>query len=153
MDIQGTVARLRNKNLRDGCAAMEELIVLSRKNDEVYRYKELFLEMIEDKNSYIRTRGLLLLIAVSPWDSEGFLRRHIHELLSHITDEKPITARQFIGALPDLAAARPELKPAIRAALSSADVSFYADTMAPLVRKDIGKALAALDAGEDNPDA
>ena len=61
--------------------------------------------------------------------------------LKHITDVKPITARQCIKLLPMIAKDKPELKEDILSALHRADVSFYEDSMRPLVYKDIQKAL------------
>lgn len=54
-----------------------------------------------------------------------------------MTDAKPITARQYIAALPELAEAKPEFIPRIRSALQQADLSGYPDSMQPLVLKDI----------------
>ena len=61
--------------------------------------------------------------------------------MKHITDVKPITARQCIKLLPMIAKDKPELKEDILSALHKADVSFYEDSMRPLVYKDIQKAL------------
>ena len=41
----------------------------------------------------------------------------LDEFLSHVTDVKPITARQCVAALPEIAEAKPNLIPRIRAAL------------------------------------
>ena len=61
--------------------------------------------------------------------------------LKHITDVKPITARQCIKLLPMIAKDKPELRNDICSALERADISFYDDSMQPLVYKDIQKAL------------
>ena len=58
-----------------------------------------------------------------------------------MTDAKPITARQCIAVLPEIAEARPEFIPTIRSALQQADLSVYPDSMQPLVLKDIVAAL------------
>ena len=65
----------------------------------------------------------------------------IDKYLKHITDVKPITARQCIKLLPIIAKYKPELKNDILSALYKADVSVYDDSMQPLVYKDIQKAL------------
>ena len=61
--------------------------------------------------------------------------------MKHITDVKPITARQCIKVLPLLARYKQELKDDILLALRNANVSFYDSSMQPLVYKDIQKAL------------
>lgn len=52
-----------------------------------------------------------------------------------MTDVKPITARQCVAALPEVAEAKPALVPRIRATLEQADLSGYPDSMRPLILK------------------
>ncbi len=59
------------------------------------------------------------------------------EFLTHITDEKPITARQCINALAQINTAKPQYIPKILACLETAELSKYKDTMRPLIEKDI----------------
>lgn len=59
------------------------------------------------------------------------------EFLTHITDEKPITARQCINALAQIGTAKPQYIPKILACLETAELSKYKDTMRPLIEKDI----------------
>ena len=68
----------------------------------------------------------------------------IHDFLSHITDEKPITARQCIKALAQVGRAKPQYIPMILSALHSADLSKYKDSMCPLIEKDIVETEKAL---------
>lgn len=65
--------------------------------------------------------------------------------LEHITDEKPICARQCIKLLPLIAAAKPTLAPKIVSALRDANVARYPDSMRPLVQKDIRDSLLAIE--------
>ena len=69
----------------------------------------------------------------------------IDEYLRHIEDVKPITARQCIKLLPMIAQNKPELKEDIVSALQKADISIYADSMQPLVYKDIQNSLAEIE--------
>ncbi|MPN61798.1 hypothetical protein SDC9_209542 [bioreactor metagenome] len=61
--------------------------------------------------------------------------------LKHITDDKPITARHCIKALPSIAKYKPDLKLDIENALYKADPTKFNESMRPLVEKDIQKAL------------
>ena len=101
--------------------------------------------MMHCHNAYVRTRGLLLLTANVRWDREHRLDVLLPAYLSHIQDAKPVTARQFIQALPTVGQVRPDLIPALRDALANADLSGYPDSMAPLVAKDICGTLQQLD--------
>ena len=97
--------------------------------------------MLEDKNSLVRNRGLVLIAHNARWDIDRRLDRALDTYLAHILDEKPITARQCAAVLPEIAEAKPELVPRIRAALEQANLSGYSDSMQPLILKDIAAAL------------
>ena len=93
------------------------------------------------KNSLVRNRAISILAANARWDREGKFNALLDDFLSHVTDVKPITARQCVAALPEIAEAKTELIPRIRAALEQADLSRYSDSMQPLILKDIMAAL------------
>ncbi len=113
----------------------------SEETDCVYAYMDRLSDMLENDNSYIRTRGLTLLAYNARWDRDNKIDEIIDGYLKHITDVKPITARQCIKLLPMIAKDKPELRKDICSALERADISFYDDSMQPLVYKDIQKAL------------
>lgn len=75
------------------------------------------------------------------WDKDNKIDEIIDRYLTHITDVKPITARQCIKLLPTIAKHKPELKNDIISALGKADPSFYDDSMQLLVYKDIQRTL------------
>ena len=59
--------------------------------------------------------------------------------LAHITDAKPITARQCVKALAQVGLAKPQYIPMILSALHDADLSKYKDSMRPLIEKDMAE--------------
>ena len=71
------------------------------------KYIDRLDDMLENDNSYIRTRGLTLIAYNAKWDKDNKI---IDRYLTHITDVKPITARQCIKRLPTIAKYKPELK-------------------------------------------
>ena len=121
--------------------ALQDLQRESEETDCVYAYMDRLSDMLENDNSYIRTRGLTLLAYNARWDRDNKIDEIIDGYLKHITDVKPITARQCIKLLPMIAKDKPELRNDICSALERADISFYDDSMQPLVYKDIQKAL------------
>ena len=135
---------LFDKNNKTAYKALQELQNESEETDHVYPYMDRLSDMLESDNSYIRTRGLTLLAYNARWDRDNKIDEIIDGYLKHITDVKPVTARQCIKLLPMLAKDKPELKEDILSALHRADVSFYEDSMRPLVYKDIQKALNAV---------
>ncbi len=140
MELEEKIDLLTGKDQYAGYEACTELLAESRQSDAVYAYLDRFAEMLGSKNSYARTRALLLIAANAGWDASGKIDELLDRYLAHILDEKPITSRQCIQALPELAASKPQLKERILRALETADLSQYKDTMRPLIEKDIAAA-------------
>lgn len=143
-DIFQLVQGLQDKNNTYAYACLKTLLTESQNGPEVYALWDIFAPWVGSPHSYVRTRAFLLMAANARWDTAGKLDAVLPQCLKCITDDKPITARQCIQALPEMAKAKPALVPAIRAALEAADLAKYPDTMAPLVAKDIAAALAAM---------
>lgn len=141
MNIAETFELLFDKNNKVAYKALQELQKESEKTDHVYPYMDRLSDMLDSGNSYIRTRGLILIAYNAKWDKDYKIDEVIDDYLKHITDVKPITARQCIKLLPVIAENKLELKNDISSALQKADISFYDDSMQPLVYKDIQKAL------------
>ena len=144
-ELSALIDQLHSKDNRLAYASLKQLLAESETGDAVYAYWDTFAAMMDNSNSYVRTRGLLLLTANVRWDREQRLDILLPAYLSHIQDAKPVTARQLIQALPTVGQVRPDLIPALRDALANADLSGYPDSMAPLVAKDICGALQQLD--------
>lgn len=141
MNTAETFELLFDKNNKVAYKALQELQKESEKTDHVYPYMDRLSDMLNSDNSYIRTRGLILIAYNAKWDKDYKIDEVIDDYLKHITDVKPITARQCIKLLPVIAENKLELKNDILSALQKADISFYDDSMQPLVYKDIQKAL------------
>ena len=73
------------------------------------------------------------------WDEKNRFDSIIGDFLTHITDEKPITARQCVKALAQVGLAKPQYIPRILSALQDADLSKYKDSMRPLIERDIAE--------------
>lgn len=140
LHIAKTFELLFDKNNNVAYRALQELIKESEETDCVYPYMDRLRNMLDDKNSYIRTRGLTLIAYNAKWDRDYKIDEMIDEYLKHITDVKPITARQCIKLLPLVAAYKPELRNTILSALHKANLCVYGSSMQPLVYKDIQKA-------------
>ena len=136
---------LWSKKPSEGYAALKEMLKACQDSNAVYPYMNQFLEKISDDCSYFRTRALALIIANAKWDTDCLIDENIDAILSHITDPKPITARQFIKDLPALAAAKPDLRQDILSALRRADTLRYSLSMRPLVERDIRNAIAEIE--------
>jgi hypothetical protein len=143
-EAENLVAGLKGKDINHGCACLKQLQALSEASADVYPYFDTFAEMLGSENSYLRTRAILLIAANAKWDTEFKLDAILPEYLEHISDDKPITARQCIQALPQLVKGRPDLKEEVIAGLQRANPGKYNGSMSPLVQKDIQNALEQL---------
>ena len=141
LNIAETFELLFDKNNNIAYRALQNLQKESQETDCVYPYMDRLSDMLDSDNSYIRTRGLTLLAYNAKWDKDYKIDEIIEKYLKHITDVKPITARQCIKLLPLVATYKPELKNDILFALHKADICVYEDSMQPLVYKDIQKVL------------
>ncbi len=145
LNIAKTFESLFDKNNNVAYKALQELLKESEETDCIYPYMDRLSDMLDNDNSYIRTRGLTLLAYNAKWDKDYKFDEIIDKYLKHITDVKPITARQCIKLLPLVAKYKPELKNDILSALHKANICVYGDNMQPLVYKDIQKALNEID--------
>ena len=137
MDIDACIARLTGKNAKEAYAIAQQITAESRESNIWYPYFDQFAPLLCHKSSLVRNRAISILSANAHWDVDRKFDCLIDEFLSHVTDVKPITARQCVAVLPEIAEAKPELRSKIQAALKHADLSRYSDSMQPLVLKDI----------------
>lgn len=139
--INELVCGLKDKDNKSAYQCLKQLEVVSAESDAVYPYFDTFVEMLDDLNSYVRTRGLILIAANARWDKDFKVDEVIDQYLKHIMDDKPITARQCIKTLPDIVKYKPELRECICSALRKANPQMYNSSMQPLVYSDIQGAL------------
>ena len=144
VNIAETFELLFDKNNNVAYKALQELQKQCEETDCVYPYMDRLSDMLDSDNSYIRTRRLTLLAYNAKWDKDYKIDEVIDKYLKHITDVKPITARQCIKLLPIIAKHKPKLKSDILSKLHKADISIYEDSMQSLVYNDIQKSLKVI---------
>ena len=142
--MQDLITRLTAKDDQYACAVADRIISESQDTDAWYAYFEAFAALLSHPKSLVRNRGLYLLAANVQWDDENRFDAILPEYLSHITDEKPITARQCIKALAQVGHAKPQYIPGILEALREANLSKYSGSMRPLIEKDIAETACIL---------
>lgn len=144
-NIAELVDGLKGSDHKAAYQCLQQLEKESSLTADVYPFFNVFVELLSSPNSYLRTRGIILIAANAKWDTDYRIDEIIDIYVRHIADEKPITARQCIQALPTIAQYKPELKEDIKNALLRANPGKYAESMQPLVQKDIQKALIQID--------
>ena len=142
--MQELIEKLTSKDDKYACATADRIISESQNNSKWYEYFDDFASLINHPKSLVRNRVLYIIAANAQWDYENRFDVILSEYLSHITDEKPITARQCIKALVQVGKAKPQYIPIIINHLHSADLSKYKDSMRPLIEKDIAETEKAL---------
>lgn len=146
MDFDACVARPTGKDAKDAYAFAQQIVEESRDSEIWYPCFDRFAELLRHKNSLVRNRAISILAANARWDKVGKFDALLDEFLTHVTDIKPITARQCVAALPEIMEAKPALIPRIRSALEHPNLSGYADSMQPLLLKDIVAVLQTMEA-------
>ena len=141
---ENIISNLTAKNDRYACAYADEIISESKETDEWYEYFEEFASLLNHPKSLVRNRILYILAANAKWDVDNKFDAIIDDFLTHITDEKPITARQCVKALAQVGEAKPQYISRIILCLQSADLSKYKDSMRPLIEKDIAETIGKL---------
>ncbi len=131
------IANLTSKNDKFACAFADKIIAESKETDEWYEYFDVFVSLLNHPKSLVRNRIIYILAANVQWDEENRFDAVLSDFLSHITDEKPITARQCIKALAQIGMSKPQYIPIVLSALKEADLSQYKDSMRPLIEQDI----------------
>lgn len=142
---EGLLELLTSRDNSQAYRALKALEEMSAEDNCLYPHMDKFVAMMGSSNSYVRTRGLALIARNAKWDVGGKVDGIIDEYLEHVTDEKPICARQCIKLLPLIAEVKPALAPKIVSALRDANVARYPDSMRPLVQKDIRDSLLAIE--------
>ena len=135
--MQDIIAKLTAKDDKYACAIADKIISESQDTDEWYEYFDAFASLLNHPKSLVRNRVLYILAANAQWDDENRFDAILEDYLAHITDEKPITARQCIKALVQVGKAKPQYIPRILSCFHSADLSKYKDSMRPLIEKDM----------------
>ena len=136
---ENIVAKLTAKDDRYACALADKIISESQETDEWYKYFDDFASLLDHPKSLVRNRALYILAAIAQWDEANRFDLILSDFIAHITDEKPITARQCVKALAQVGLAKPQYIQRILSSFKSADLSKYKDSMCPLIKKDMAE--------------
>ena len=139
MTTETILLKLTSADQRYACELADRIIRESKETDVWYEYFDDFASLLNHRNSFVRNRVQNILAANVQWDEKNRFDYIISEYLTHITDVKPITARQCVQALAQIGLAKPHYIHQILTALHNADLSHYKDSMRPLIEKDIAE--------------
>ena len=135
--MQDIINKLTAKNDNDACAFADQIISESQDSDKWYEYFDAFASLLNHPKSFVRNRVLYILAANAKWDDQNRFDLIIDDYLSHITDEKPITARQCVKALVQVGKAKPHYIDRIISSFHDVNLVKYKDSMRSLIEKDM----------------
>ena len=92
--IEAQIEELKNKDQKTAYQALKHLLAISESRAEVSYYFDRFVALLQDPQSYVRTRGLLLIGANARWVEEKTCAAALPFCLALIQDHKPNTRRQ-----------------------------------------------------------
>ena len=139
--MEDLIENLYNLDNTIAYSCLKELEKISYSSKEVYKYFDKFVEMLDNKSSYIRTRGIVLISSNAKWDIDNKINLIINKFLEHIEDEKAITSRQCIKSLENIIKYKNELIPIIKNKLLKLNYLKYEESMQSLIFKDVEKIL------------
>ncbi len=137
--MQEIISMLTAKDDQYACSIAEKIISESQNTDKWYEHFNTFSSLLNHPKSYVRNRALHIIAANAHWDNENRFDAIFDDYLSHVTDEKPITARQCIKALAQVGKVKPQYIPRIIDCFRHADLSKYKDSMRSLIEQDMAE--------------
>lgn len=136
MNKDEIIQELTSKDTVGGYRLFEKMEKESAKSDIYYDYIDDFAKLLDSKNAYVRIRSFSLICYQAKWDEENRIDKHIDKMLKLFSDEKPIVVRKCLEASHELLLFK-DYNDKVLKALNEIDVNKYADSMKPLVIKDI----------------
>ncbi len=143
-DIAALVDLLEEKADAPRYQALLLLASRAERHPDALPYWPHFVSKLSSENSYQRSIGILLLAANARWAKTSDLDECLPLCLRLIGDEKPITARQAISSLAQIALAKPTCAMPVAEALAAHDVLSVRESMRKSILVDICRALVKL---------
>ena len=138
------ILKLRDK---DDKAAYEYSKLLGAESAQSDKYLPMipqFADMLEDKSSYVRARGFILICNQARWAKDGQIADVFDRMRVLLYDSKPTVVRQCLLVLHEVVLYRSEMAEMIIDAVNHIDVSKYKESMSPLIKKDIDELMKVL---------
>lgn len=135
--MEEILRKLTDRNNKTAYEFAKQLSVESLESDKYLEMIPMFVKLLQDKSSYVRTRAFILICNQARWAEAGQIKAVLDKMLPLLNDTKPTVVRQCLDALHEVVLFRPELSDKIENALTEIDVSKYKDSMLPLILKDI----------------
>ena len=137
--MEDILRKLTDRNEKASYELAKHIGAESAQSDKYLKMIPMFAELLQDKNSYVRTRAFFLICNQARWANNGQIETILEKMLLLLNDPKPTVVRQCLGALHEVILFRPELSDIIEHAVEEINLSKYKDSMRPLIEKDIAE--------------
>lgn len=127
------------KDVKKAYSVLIELEKTSEVSNILYPYINVFMDMVQSKNYYVKVRGFRLFCMQSRWDDKHFIDKNIDFVLDILNEERPTIIRQALEYLKEIAIYKGELKEKLLEKVDNLDTTKFKDTMKDLIKKDIIK--------------
>lgn len=127
------------KDVRKVYSVLIELEKTSEVSNILYPYTNIFVNMMQSNNYYVKVRGFRLFCMQSRWDDNRIIDKNIDLALDILNEERPTIIRQALDYLKEIAIYKGELKAKILGKIDNLDITKFKDSMKDLINKDIVK--------------
>ena len=141
MNKKEIIKKLIDKDDKQAYEYAKKIGIESAKTDKYLDMIPDFAEMLQDKNSFIRTRFFILICNQARWANDGQIKDVYKQMEPLLNDSKPTVVRQCLNALREVVLFRPEMRNDIRKTIAKIDLNTYKDSMVSLIKKDIDKLI------------
>ena len=138
MNKEEILSKLTSKDTVAGYRLFEQMEKDSAKTAVYYDYIDDFVKLLNSKNAYVRIRSFSLICYQARWDEENRIDKYIDKMLMLLNDDKPIVVRKCLEALHELLVFK-NYNDKVLEVLNNMHTQIYADSMKPLIDKDIAE--------------
>lgn len=139
------ILKLKDKDDKAAYAYAKQIGEESAESQKYLGMIPEFAGMLDDKSSYVRTRGFILICNQARWADDGQIDAVFEKMSALLYDDKPTVVRQCLGALHEVIVYRPEMTDRIVQAVNKIDLNMYKNSMSPLIERDVKELIKILE--------
>lgn len=137
------IQKLTDSNEKEAYEFAKNIIAESAKTDKYVDMIPDFVNMLQNKSSYTRTRAFILICNQAKW-ANNQIEKVFDQMKPLLNDPKPTVVRQCLKALHEVALYKPNMCNTIKDAISKINLGNYKDSMSPLIKKDIDELMKTI---------
>ena len=96
--MESIIELITNKNEKTSYENTKQIASESELSDAYFKNIDDFAALLDNSNSYVRTRAFILICSQSRWDKSGKIKSVLPKTFPLLDDPKPTVVRQCISA-------------------------------------------------------